>query len=467
MAQQIDRWKEEMLQLTEDAMRETDSKLATVYREALKDIKQQAKQYIANYETLSFSKRLEAEQLFQSGKEIQTILNSTAAQVTKSITNYISDEVVRGYYGTWYEMDGLNNMSLSVGSINQRYIEQVVNAGVDGSVFSKIYGNTDKLAKNVEQAIIKTAYDGKGYAYAAKKLEAHTLGNYSRAMTIARTEGGRAQTQATQSAYDDASKTGLVFRKEWMSAEDRRVRRSHQQLNGQKADDDGFFTSPNGNRAQGPRLFGVASEDINCRCTTVAVFDDVDYSDEDAYHEWVKSGGSFEEWLKLVDGDGIINVKIDSWTDCLVDRKTGKALNTQVVGLDLSEVDKKQFGFNWDREVKLGRTVKAIKVEGVNDIQGIVSYTQRPKDYAMFVHLVENAKKNIGSSGEYEGVGSHLFAIAAKEGLETGNDAIFFESKTKLFAHYEDKLNAKRLGHSSVMEISAEDMQKLVDKYFK
>jgi len=51
------------------------------------------------------------------------------------------------------------------------------------------------------------------------------------------------------------------------------------------------------------------------------------------------------------------------------------------------------------------------------------------QDNAVRVYLVESHPKNRGRSGEFEGVGAHLFAIAAKEAKERGFDAVYFTPK--------------------------------------
>ncbi len=299
MSAQLDKWKEEVLQLTEDAMESTNDKLIEFYREALIDIKVKASQYINNYEKLSFSKRLEAERLLESGKEIQNIIIRLNKGVDGTIKDHITDEAVRGYYGTWYEMDGLNNMSLSIGRVNERFIQEVVNRGVDGANFSqRLHRNADELSKLVEREILKSAYDGKGYAEISRRLEQHTNESYYQALRIARTEGGRASSQATDKAYRDAKAMGLVFKKEWISARDNRTRSSHKHLNGQRVELDEMFITRDGKQATGPLQFGIASEDINCRCTTRVVFEDLDYTNDELYEKWIEGGGTYQSWIE-------------------------------------------------------------------------------------------------------------------------------------------------------------------------
>jgi len=55
----------------------------------------------------------------------------------------------------------------------------------------------------------------------------------------------------------------------WVATLDDSTRKSHGVLDGQIADEKGLFYI-NGLSAEAPGHFGVDSEDIHCRCTTIA-----------------------------------------------------------------------------------------------------------------------------------------------------------------------------------------------------
>ena len=62
-----------------------------------------------------------------------------------------------------------------------------------------------------------------------------------------------------------------IKQKQWLTVGDSEVRSSHQSINGQIVDTNNAFTSINGNQAQHPGGFGIAEEDIECRCSILAV----------------------------------------------------------------------------------------------------------------------------------------------------------------------------------------------------
>lgn len=84
-----------------------------------------------------------------------------------------------------------------------------------------------------------------------------------RASTIAITETHSAASYGSQQA---AKSTGLVLKKEWVSASDSRTRSSHDSADGQKVDMDQKF-KVNGSELMYPGdPSGPASETIRCRC---------------------------------------------------------------------------------------------------------------------------------------------------------------------------------------------------------
>jgi len=66
---------------------------------------------------------------------------------------------------------------------------------------------------------------------------------------------------------EQASKTARLS-KVWMSSLDTRDRKSHRKLDGQKADKDGYYHYDKW-KSKAPRLWGVTSMDIQCRCHTI------------------------------------------------------------------------------------------------------------------------------------------------------------------------------------------------------
>lgn len=268
---ELDKWQKEIERLSHFEEGATNKKLFKYYREALIDIKKEMKVFMENYETLSFSKRLEAERLLENGKQIDKILRDTNGKVNNTIEKYVHDSAERGYYGSWYALEGITGVNLDMNMLPEAYIKELVHRPVKGQRFSsRLYKYRKKLAKEVNAALLNAARTGKSYAVAAKNISELTEASYKRALRIARTEGGRVQSTTKQRSYVKAKKKGVDLQKKWMSTLDKKTRDTHQHLDGQVVDVEDKFES-DGYEADGPRLFGVAYQDVNCRCTDVAV----------------------------------------------------------------------------------------------------------------------------------------------------------------------------------------------------
>lgn len=82
---------------------------------------------------------------------------------------------------------------------------------------------------------------------------------------IARVIGTDAHRIYNEAMYVTASKNGAT-KKTWNTMQDLRVRDSHTYLDGVTIPIDAEFYTANGNHTYFPSQFGVAEEDVNCRC---------------------------------------------------------------------------------------------------------------------------------------------------------------------------------------------------------
>lgn len=268
---QLDKWNKEIQRIQDSSELVFRDKMLSSYRDLLIDVKKEMKAYIDNYENLSFSKKLEAERLLGVSDQIQDMIMKHYGDSKDQIEKYLFTEAEQGYYGTWYALEGAENIQLSMPLINQDYIEELMFSPIDGELFSKrLYKHTEKLGKSVTNALLRGTIKGEGYASVAKIVSEETEATYKRALRIARTEGGRIQSETKQRAYREAKRKGVDLEIQWMATLDKKTRHSHQELDGQIIPISGYFEF-NGAKAKGPRLFGKASLDINCRCTTIAV----------------------------------------------------------------------------------------------------------------------------------------------------------------------------------------------------
>lgn len=166
-------------------------------------------------------------------------------------------------------------------------IQAAITNPVEFLTLPKIFeAHRNEIIRRLNIEIAQSLLAGESYTDMAIRIENAMGWTRKKAILVARTEGGRVRSQVDLAIEEQASKTARLT-KVWMSSLDTRVRKSHRILDGQKADKDGYFhyngiggsnhlpehlqdKAPSlGWKAKGPRLWGIASMDIQCRCHTI------------------------------------------------------------------------------------------------------------------------------------------------------------------------------------------------------
>lgn len=174
------------------------------------------------------------------------------------------------------------------------------------------------------------------------------------------------------------------------------------------------------------------------------------------------------------DSMNVTNVEIDRLTPCLYRNSDGKTVDTSVEKISPDAKSFSDWEFDWTEPEKDGYSVFALKVDGDDRVQGLISLINDKKDYAVNIGIVEaaphnNAHNPNNKSGqkEYDGVGGHLFAEAAKQSKNAGYDGfVFFDAKTDLIEHYKEHIGATQIGNSQRMFIDETAAEALLSKYY-
>ena len=134
----------------------------------------------------------------------------------------------------------------------------------------------DDTLKRIRTHITQGIMSGEGYSKIAKALRNDLGMSKAQSVRVARTETGRALSQAGLDSAMVAKDNGLDMKKRWYATKDTRTRDTHRHLDGTSVDiEDNFHSS--GCVGPAPKLFvGVASakENINCRCKLLYYIDE-------------------------------------------------------------------------------------------------------------------------------------------------------------------------------------------------
>lgn len=299
---------------TEKRLREVEKRLQQVYQEAHKELKEKATEYfktfqsryLKEYNAYMEGKYTDAE-FFQwvnnqvaRGARWEALRDQMARRLTdanKLAADYINDvtpEVFRENYNySAYEIEKGSGISFdlldedTIRRLSEGEIELLPPARVD------IPKDERWNRQKVQNAVLQGILQGDAVGDLAKRLESVANMNRSAAIRNARTMITGAQNGGRQESYNRASAIGIEMQKEWMSANDHRVRDSHRQLNGVRVRYDEPF--PNGCMYPADPK-GKPCEVYNCRCTMVAITIHADQArrnnhDVKSYKEWKQRHG--------------------------------------------------------------------------------------------------------------------------------------------------------------------------------
>ena len=198
--------------------------------------------------------------------EVDKTLERIRSGVYQSIEDYRIECYENGFLGAMYDMQG-QGVPLVIPIDPEKMVRAItIDSKLSKSLYEALGINLNTLKDVVRDEISRGLATGTMYEQIASRINnrMHT-GRYN-AIRIARTEGQRITNEATYQAQMDAASRGAEIVKQWNGILDGRIRLSHAELHGQVKNLDEYFTV-NGHSALYPSGFGIASEDINCRCT--------------------------------------------------------------------------------------------------------------------------------------------------------------------------------------------------------
>ena len=173
---------------------------------------------------------------------------------------------------------------------------------------------------------------------------------------------------------------------------------------------------------------------------------------------------------------GCLDIWIDEIVPCLRDTETGEIKDTVVFKIEsrayLKKFTKKAgWHINW-AQIPKDVEVYALATKDDNEIQGLIGIKNDSSSYAAYIHWACAAPHNnptICNDKKYEGVGGHLFAIAAEKSVEFGYEGAIhgFAANQKLLNHYMETLGAQYLGmlHQYQFFIDEDNSKKIREIY--
>lgn len=252
-----------------------EKQIIHAYRNALEAIKKKIADMYEDYgEKVTYGEMNAYNRLAVLEGKIAEQLKELTGENIKLTRKSIKESFTESYYRTGEAMETGFNVKLGFGQLNPDVISAAILNPLDRIKWpDRLKDHVNKLNQSIQEEISQGLIEGKGYAKIARGITKRTKICNHKAITISRTESGRAQSSARVLAFEKsetaANRLGVKTARVWVATNDGRTRDSHTSMDGQEANEKGKFVLPSGVETAGPRLSGIAKEDINCRCTTL------------------------------------------------------------------------------------------------------------------------------------------------------------------------------------------------------
>ncbi|HFI0514138.1 TPA: phage minor head protein [Streptococcus suis] len=300
---ELNKFQREIESLLQKADKATDRRLYDLYIDTIKDLKKSLLVDYQRLDALTSSQKLKLSQMSTLLEQLDQSADKLKKGLRSEITGHLIDTGKIAYNELFYEFEG-GHGGINFAMLKEDELRTVIETPVANFKLSERLddGVVERLKNNIKDDLNRIFLHGASYAEASARLAEQGYSSYRRAMVITRTEAGRVQAVARQKAQDVATELGIKLSKMWVATLDGRTRHNHAELDGQVVAVEERFEI-NGLEAKQPHMFGFASEDVNCRCRTVSVLDDVQQKfkrrdnetgeviEYQSYREWAKAKG--------------------------------------------------------------------------------------------------------------------------------------------------------------------------------
>lgn len=259
----------------ERQQKDVEKQLIRNYKLALKDIQRQIGKLYENTDG-SFADAQKYNRLSKLEKQIAKEIGKLTGKNATLMMAGLRGLYEESFYRTAFVLEqSAAELGYQVGfdTLNTKAIEKAIENPLDRVGFLKRNrDNQARLTRQLQENLTQGLIQGKSYRDTSKLIRERMNVGASNAMRIVQTESHRISQSARTDTLVEASNKGVEMKKVWVSSLDSDTRDNHADLDGQKVDVDEEF-EVDGLTAPYPGSFGVASEDINCRCSHSAIIE--------------------------------------------------------------------------------------------------------------------------------------------------------------------------------------------------
>lgn len=252
---------------------QADKEIETLFAKRLKEIKQIIANMYEKYDKdepqVTWTEFNKYNRLNKELNRIGQMLSQDYREVAKAIKQSQQNIYIEKYMMSLFLYEVASQTSMNFDIPTAQTIQTAIEQPIEFiKLVPTLQKHRDDTLKRIRMHITQGIMSGEGYSKIAKALRDDLGMAKAQSVRVARTETGRALSQAGLNSAMVAKDNGLNMKKRWYATKDTRTRDTHRHLDGTSVDiEDNFHSS--GCVGPAPKLFvGVASakENINCRC---------------------------------------------------------------------------------------------------------------------------------------------------------------------------------------------------------
>ena len=260
---------------------QADKEIETLFAKRLKEIKQIIANMYEKYDRdepqVTWTEFNKYNRLNKELNRIGQMLSQDYREVAKAIKQSQQNIYIEKYMMSLFLYEVASQTSMNFDIPTAQTIQTAIEQPIEFiKLVPTLQKHRDDTLKRIRMHITQGIMSGEGYSKIAKALRDDLGMAKAQSVRVARTETGRALSQAGLDSAMVAKDNGLDMKKRWFATKDTRTRDTHRHLDGTSVDiEDNFHSS--GCVGPAPKLFvGVASakENINCRCKLLYYIDE-------------------------------------------------------------------------------------------------------------------------------------------------------------------------------------------------
>lgn len=262
---------EEIDKLLDKKIASAEKEIDKMFAERLKEILFQLSKMYTRYGdkgNLTFTDLNRYGRFQKEMKAISEEIGGDFKRLEKDIQSLMETQYIENFLRTAFLLEFASQTEMGFGVPSIPSVKAAILNPIDLLKLPELMDfNRKEVTRRIRLDISSGLMAGEGYTEIAERLEKSLGFGSVKAKRVARTEAGRAQSLGRLDSFKQGSEYSKID-KVWLATLDERTRHSHRKLDGKSADKDGYFHY-NGHKALAPRLFMVASLDINCRCSFI------------------------------------------------------------------------------------------------------------------------------------------------------------------------------------------------------